>query len=62
MRNEQSLPKHPIHPNPENVKDGDGKLERIAKVIDPPGNEVDGQDLNDPGRMTPGAPPVDNRS
>jgi hypothetical protein len=62
MQNERSLPKHPVPANPENVKEGDGTLERLAKVIDPPGNEVDGQDLNDPGRMTPGAPPVDNRS
>lgn len=37
-------------------------LDRIAKTIDPPGREVSTDDLKDPGRMTPGAPPVDNRS
>lgn len=62
MQDKQPLPKHPLRPGTENLKPGDGKLEHIAKTIDPPGNEVDGQDLNDPGRMTPGAPPVDNRS
>jgi len=40
----------------------DSKLERIAKIVDPPGRDVKDDDLNDPGRMTPGAPPVDNRS
>lgn len=40
----------------------EGKLEQLAKAIDPPGREVDERDLKDPGRMTPDAPPVDNRS
>ncbi|HYG42934.1 MAG TPA: hypothetical protein VEA17_08435 [Bordetella sp.] len=31
-----------------------------AKVRIPPG--VDAEDFRDPGRQTPGAPPVDNRS
>ncbi|MBV7486144.1 hypothetical protein [Bordetella sp. BOR01] len=31
-----------------------------AKVRIPPG--VDAEDVRDPGRQTPGAPPVDNRS
>lgn len=38
------------------------RLERIASRIDPPGREVRDEDLKDPGRMTPGAPPADNRS
>ncbi len=67
MQNKQPLPNDPQRSDTErldteNVKPSDGKLERIAKTIAPPSNEVDGQDLNDPGRMTPGAPPVDNRS
>ncbi|MBO9353842.1 hypothetical protein GG851_07525 [Bordetella petrii] len=31
-----------------------------AKIRIPPG--VDAEDVRDPGRQTPGAPPVDNRS
>lgn len=38
------------------------KAEKAARVIDPPGHEVKDEDILDPGRMTPGAPPVDNRS
>jgi hypothetical protein len=37
-------------------------LEGLARAIDPPGSEVGDKELKDPGRMTPGAPPVDNRS
>jgi len=40
----------------------DSKLERMARQIDPPGHEVSDKDLEDPGRMTPGSPPTDNRS
>lgn len=40
----------------------DTKLERIAKKIDPPGREVTDDDLKNPGGMTPGATPTDNRS
>jgi hypothetical protein len=39
-----------------------GKLERLAKEIDPPSREIPDKDLKDPGRMTPDAPPADNRS
>lgn len=38
------------------------RLENIASKIDPPGRDVSDEDLKDPGRMTPGAPPTDNRS
>lgn len=40
----------------------DSKLERIAKQIVPPSQDVTNDDLKDPGRMTPAAPPTDNRS
>ena len=40
----------------------DNMLERAAKHIDPPGRDVTDDDLKDPGRMTPAAPPADNRS
>lgn len=38
------------------------RLENIASKIDPPGRELKDEDLQDPGRMTPGAQPTDNRS
>lgn len=37
-------------------------LERTAKKNDPPGRDASDDDLRDPGRMTPDAPPADNRS
>ncbi len=40
----------------------DSKLEQLARKIDPPGREVSDEELKDPGRMTPGSPPTDNRS
>jgi hypothetical protein len=40
----------------------DGKLERMAKKIDPPGKETTNEDLRDPGSMTPDTTPTDNRS
>lgn len=40
----------------------DGKLERAARKIDPPGREQTDDDLRDPGSMTPEATPTDNRS
>jgi hypothetical protein len=43
-------------------KEDDSLLEDLARAIDPPGREVSDEELKDPGRMTPGAPPVDNRS
>lgn len=39
-----------------------GRLEKLAQKIDPPSREIPDSDMKDPGRMTPGAPPVDNRS
>jgi len=50
---------HDANPQPDSK---DSKLERLAKQIDPPGRDVTDDDLKDPGRMTPGAPPTDNRS
>jgi hypothetical protein len=50
---------HTLHKPPD--KD-DGKLERIAKTIDPSGKETTNEDLRDPGAMTPDAQPTDNRS
>lgn len=40
----------------------DSTVERIVKKVEPPGRDVTDDDLRDPGRMTPGAPPTDNRS
>lgn len=40
----------------------DTALERAAKKIVPPSHNVTTDDLKDPGRMTPNAPPTDNRS
>jgi hypothetical protein len=40
----------------------DTKLERLVKHIEPPGREVTDDDLKNPGEMTPGATPTDNRS
>ncbi len=40
----------------------DTALERLARKIVPPSTEVDDKDLNNPGQMTPDAPPTDNRS
>jgi hypothetical protein len=40
----------------------DSKLERVVKQVEPPGREVTDDDLKDPGRMTPGSVPTDNRS
>lgn len=39
-----------------------GKLERAVKHVEPPGREVTDDELKDPGRMTPGATPTENRS
>jgi hypothetical protein len=49
-------------PNPDKHDKDDSILERAARKIAPPSNEVSDDDLKDPGRMTPGAPPTDNRS
>ena len=53
--------KHDHSANRDPQKD-EGLLDRLAKTIDPPGREVSNDDLSDPGRMTPDAPPVDDRS
>lgn len=52
---------HDHHANRNPDKD-DNVLERMAKIIDPPGREVSDDDLKDPGRMTPGSNRTDNRS
>ncbi|HEY0844965.1 MAG TPA: hypothetical protein VGE12_06335 [Noviherbaspirillum sp.] len=52
-----------VRPERDKRRDEDNTgLERIASKIAPPGHEVSDEDLKDPGRMTPGAPPTDNRS
>ena len=40
----------------------EGKLDPMAKKIDPPGEETTNEDLRDPGPMAPHATPTDNRS
>jgi hypothetical protein len=40
----------------------DSVLERMAKTIAPPSHEVSDDELKDPGKMTPGAPPTKNKS
>lgn len=41
---------------------GDTAVERIARKIVPPSTEVSDDELSNPGKMTPEAPPTDNRS
>ncbi|MDF3036432.1 MAG: hypothetical protein K0S28_1706, partial [Paucimonas sp.] len=43
-------------------KERDNLLERIAKTIDPPGQENTDDELKDLGTMTPEANDTDNRS
>ncbi len=45
-----------------NQPQDDSVLERIAKTIAPPSHEVSDDELKDPGKMTPGAPPTKNKS
>lgn len=40
----------------------DGKLERLVKHIEPSWHDVTDEDIKDRGRMTPAAPPTDNRT
>lgn len=40
----------------------DGALEHLARHIDPPGREIDDEELRDPGKNIPSSPVVDNRS
>jgi hypothetical protein len=49
-------------PPPDQPQPGDNAVERAARKIVPPSTEVSDDELKDPGRMTPGAPPADNRS
>jgi hypothetical protein len=51
-----------VHREPGRKDDKDSKLERIAEQIVPPSQEISDEDLKDPGRMTPKAPPTDNRT
>ena len=57
----QKQPTHKDKAEQDKRKDG-GKLERLARKIDPPSREVSDEDLRDPGRMTPNSTPTDNRS
>jgi hypothetical protein len=45
-----------------NQPQDDSVLERIAKTIAPPSHEVSDDELKDPGKMTPDAPPTKNKS
>jgi hypothetical protein len=45
-----------------NQPQDDSVLERIAKTIAPPSHEASDDELKDPGKMTPGAPPTKNKS
>jgi len=55
--------RHPSDPLKPGEEDEYGtRLEKAASKVEPPGREVSDDDIFDPGRMTPGAPPVDNRS
>lgn len=40
----------------------DGFLKRLFRKIEPTSHEIGEQELHDPGKMTPGADPTDNRS
>lgn len=44
------------------VEDEKTAVEHLMSEIVPPSQEVSDDDIMDPGRMTPKAPPVDNRS
>lgn len=48
-------------PEPPEEEEKTGLEKAISKVV-PPSHEVKDDDILDPGHMTPGAPPVDNRS
>lgn len=55
--------RHPSDPLKAGEEDEYGtRLEKLISKVEPPGREVSDEDILDPGRMTPGAPPVDNRS
>lgn len=55
--------RHPSDPLKPGEEDEYGtRLEKLVSKVEPPGREVSDEDILDPGRMTPGAPPVDNRS
>lgn len=55
--------KHPTDPLKPGEEDEYGtRLEKALSKIEPPGREVPDKDIFDPGSMTPGAPPADNRS
>lgn len=63
MNQESKQHEHEENTQPNTQPDRkDNALERLAKLIDPPGREVPDEDLKDPGRMTPGQNRVDNRS
>lgn len=54
---------HPTDPlKPGEADEYGTRLEKAVSKIVPPSHEVKDEDIMDPGRMTPQAPPVDNRS
>lgn len=57
-----TLPPAKQKPLKSHTKPEKGRLEKFAEQVDPPGREIPDRDLKDPGRMTPNAPPTDNRS
>jgi hypothetical protein len=60
LEENQRRPSDPLKPGEED--EYGTRLEKAASKIVPPSNEISDEDIFDPGRMTPGAPPVDNRS
>lgn len=54
--------RHKPVPDPRSARPDENIVERTARRIIPPGTDVNDEDLEDPGRMTPDAPPTDNRS
>jgi len=60
LEENQKRPSDPLKPGEED--EYGTRLEKALSKIEPPGREVPDEDMRDPGQMTPGAPPVDNRS
>lgn len=60
LEQNQQHPSDPLKPG--ETDEYGTRLEKVASKIVPPGHEVKDEDIFDPGRMTPDAPPVDNRS
>ncbi|HVL75231.1 MAG TPA: hypothetical protein VM406_04385 [Noviherbaspirillum sp.] len=60
LEENQQHPSDPLKPG--EADEYGTRLEKLIAYIEPPGHEVKDDDIFDPGHMTPGAPPVDNRS